>query len=116
MKLPPVILVSPPELYRNEILICTDPPYIMGKLVKFSNNTLAADDYDAKSKIVDYFITRIPGYDIFVTHAGYFETPLGYVDEKTVAYKITEMAEWYRVNILTKKRQSKIKTFITNKN
>jgi len=113
MKLPAVILTTPPEFNRTEILMNTEPPYVIAKVVKFSDNPGAAEDYEIKIKMVDYFITKIEGYNIFVTHAGYLGTPLGYVDEKTIAYTITEMAEWYRLNILSKKRAGHLKTLIT---
>lgn len=104
MKLPEIIMTTPPEFNRTEILIQTVPPYVMAKIVKISDQA-GADDYAAKQ--VDYLITRVDGYNIFLNHAGYMQKPLSFVEEKTVEYAMAEMADWYKKHFATKGRVNK---------
>jgi hypothetical protein len=105
MNLPNIILTIPPELpNRTEILVNTQYPYVTGKVVKLKPEQ--AEDYEARSKTLDYAVIKIKGYNIFIIHAGFFKKPNEEVDEKTIKYAIAEMAEWYSEKIMPKSRHT----------
>lgn len=85
----------------------TEPPYIIGKILKFSKQG-EADNYAAKQ--VSYNICRIEGFNVFITHAGFFEKPEKIIPEYDIIQAIEAMATWFYQNKIEGKKIV-IKTF-----
>jgi hypothetical protein len=78
-----------------------EPPYIIGKVIKLRKQD-EADNYAAKQ--VNYTIGRVEGYNIFITHAGFFEKPETLVPDSEIVQAIEDMAQWYYKNKVENKK------------
>jgi hypothetical protein len=85
-------------------------PYTLGKVQKHLNQA-QAQDFDAK--LVTYPIIKIPGYNIFIIHAGYLTISGANESFRVKEEHIKEMADYYLEDVV---RDNKIimKRYKTN--
>ena len=67
-------------------------PFIIGKVIKMRSQD-EADNYNVKQ--VSYVIGRVPGFNIFITQAGFFEPPDRLITDRELTEVITDMCDWY---------------------
>ena len=77
----------------------TEYPFTRGKIIRFKDQE-EAEKYRANSVTKDYVIIRIPGYNIFISFAGFVRKPTEYIDNIQVRKHITLMCNWYMLNVL----------------
>lgn len=91
-------------------------PFLKAKVVKFNNRRQQeAEQYEAEKR--NYFIKRVDGYNIFIIHAGYRETPGYIVPDAEIEQIINTMATWYLKNVvpsLSNVMRNKYKTYSLN--
>lgn len=76
----------------------TEPPFIIGKITKIRRQD-DADNYNAKQ--VNYIIGRVPGFNIFITQAGFFEPPNRLITDEELTEAISDMCDWFVTEKLT---------------
>lgn len=67
-------------------------PFIIGKVIKLRQQE-QADNYAAKQ--VNYNFAQIHGFNIFITHAGFFEKPQRMIPEFEIIKALAAMCDWY---------------------
>lgn len=85
-------------------------PSIIGKVIKLRRQD-EADNYATKQ--VNYNFARIDGFNIFIIHAGFFETPRRAIPEYEIIKALDSMCEWYYTNKIEGKKII-IKTYKNN--
>lgn len=79
-----------------------EPPYTVTKVVKLKDDAQALD---FKTKQVSYIIKQIPGFRIFLVHAGFWEKPSCHVEDAIIEKQIANIIAWYTEKKLSNKRE-----------
>lgn len=100
--MPEVIQFKKTDSDISLFLRVNEPPYTIAKVLKIKDEMIAAD---FKAKQVSYVIKQIPGFRIFLIHAGFLNKPNSHVSDDIIESQIEEMATWYAENKTSNKRE-----------
>lgn len=100
--MPEVIQFKKTDSDLSLFLRVNEPPYTIAKVLKIKDEMIAAD---FKAKQVNYVIKQVPGFRIFLIHAGFVEKPNCHVSDDIIESQIKEMVNWYAENKTKNKRE-----------
>lgn len=100
--MPEVIQFKKTDSDLSMFLRVDAPPYTVAKVLKIKNE-IAAEDFKAKQ--VTYVIKQVPGFRIFLIHAGFLNKPDHHVSDDIIESQIKEMTKWYAENKTSNKRE-----------
>lgn len=100
--MPEVIQFKKTDSDLAMFLRVNEPPYTIAKVLKIKDEMIAAD---FKTKQVNYVIKQVPGFRIFLIHAGFLNKPDHHVSDDIIESQIEEMTKWYIENKTSNKRE-----------
>ena len=77
----------------------TEYPFTKGKIIRFKDQD-EAERYRSASITKSYVVMRIPGYNIFISFAGFVGKPEDRIDNVQIRKHITLMCNWYMLYVL----------------
>lgn len=80
-----------------------ESPYTIAKVMKFTKRNTTMEDFIAKP--VNYLKVQVPGFRIFLIHAGFIHKPPFIVPDETIQRHLEIMAQWYLENKTKNKRE-----------
>lgn len=88
---------------QNKYFIRIDEyPFTVAKIMRFKNQE-QADDF--KALPVEYVKLQVPGFRIFLIHAGFVDKPTEHICDDVIGNQIEQMVNWYAKNKVSNKRE-----------